>query len=137
MDPYDKFYTGACRKEMHKVFTRLIGAIRDDSFDALDTILTADCVIDCSTYGHHEGIEAIKQHMKWPGPALEVSKARIFNFVARSQGNRGQQSAYVQYIVAKDDGINLFPFLYGGEFANSFRYENGQWKIERMRFDLC
>lgn len=137
MEPYEKFYSGACRKEMHRVFTRLIKAIKDDDFNELDDILTVDCIADFSTYGHLVGLDEIKQNMKWPGPSLEISKARIFNFVARSQGHIGQQIAYVQYIVAKDDGINLYPFLYGGEFSNSFVYIDHQWKINRIRFDLC
>ena len=102
----------------------------------LKTFITDDCIADFSTVGHMEGKEQIGEGLRWPGPALDIRRSTIWNFVARSKAALGQQSAYVQNIFALDDGKHVFPFVFGGQFCNTFRKEDGEWKISHIRFDL-
>lgn len=136
-EKYQKFYSGEVRKAIHTCFCRFIECFRNNTFDNLDELCAKDCIVDFTTIGHVEGLENLKKAFLWPGPCTPISKATIWNFVARSQGHKAVQSAYVQYSRAIDDGVNLYPFLYGGEFSNSYIYENGTWKLSHIRYELC
>lgn len=136
-EQYESFYSGENRRAMHRAFCKLTEAMRSGCYDCLEEICTADCEADFSTVGHLSGLKELRQRLDWPGPETQVSRAGIWNFVARSDGDKGQQSAYVQYIRAVDDGEELYPFLFGGEFSNSFVREDGVWKMNHIRFDLC
>lgn len=135
--PQKFFCAGENRRAMHEVFLKLIEAMRSNCYDGLTDICTWDCKADFSTVGHLSGINEIREKLAWPGPQTEISKASIWNFVARSDKIKGQQLAYVQFIRAIDDGCEVYPFLYGGEFINNFIFVDGQWKISYIRFDLC
>ncbi len=135
---YDKFYTGENRKEIHRLFCRFLECIRSDDFSDLENICSEDCIAEFSTVGKMAGIPAIARGLKWPGPECNVRKVQIWNFVARSsKEGKGQQCSYVQNCMAIDDGVNLFPFLYGGQFCNSYEKRDGVWKMTHIRFDLA
>ncbi len=135
---YDNFYSGKNRKAMFHCFTKLIEAIRCNDFSVLPKICTDDCIADYSTVGRLTGIEEIADGLKWPGPEVPIKKSTIWNFVARSnETGKGQQSVYIQTIMAIDDGVNIFPFLYGGQYCNSFIKTSEGWKINHIRFDLA
>ncbi len=134
---YEQFLSGENRKAMHRVFCRFIECLRSNCMEGLAEICAQDCKADFSTTGHMEGVESMADRLKWQGPETNISRAVIWNFVARSDGSRGQQSAYVQFVRALDDGEELYPFQFGGEFCNSFQCENGVWKLKHIRFDLC
>lgn len=134
---YEQFCSGENRKAMHRVFLRFIEALRSDSFECLPEICTSDCRADFSTVGHLAGIAEMQSKLKWPGPEINISKATVWNFTARSKDENGQQLAYVQFTRGIDDGEQLWPFQFGGEFCNSFVCENGVWKLSHVRFDLC
>lgn len=135
---YETFYTGENRKAIYKAFRSLLECIRTDDYSTLSEICTTDCVAEFSTVGKMKGIDEIAAGLKWPGPDCNVKKAQIWNFVARSNNEGfGQQCAYIQNCMAIDDGINLFPFLYGGQFCNSYQKIEGQWKITHIKFDLA
>lgn len=134
---YESYYTGKNRKAMYRCFCELIDAIRTNEFSAIKNICTEDCVAEFSTAGKFVGIDAIMNGLKWPGPYCQVKKSTIWNFVARSNKEGiGQQSAYVQNIMAIDDGVNVFPFIFGGQYCNSFVETSEGWKISYIRFDL-
>jgi hypothetical protein len=134
---HTRFYSGQNRQAMHRTFTRLVQALRTDDFSSLPELCTPDCVVDISTVGHLVGIPAIAEGLRWPGPATDISKAGVWNFVARSSGDRGVQTADVQLIRAIDDGNDLHPFLWGLQFSNKFVHIGGRWLISHMRVDLC
>ena len=135
---YVDFYTGENRKAIYKLFRSLLECIRSDDYSNIAEIVTPDCICEFSTVGKMVGPEEIAKGLKWPGPECNVKKAQIWNFVARSsKEGKGQQIAYTQQAMAIDDGVNLFPFLYGGQFCNSYEKINGEWKITHIRFDLC
>lgn len=133
----NEFCSGENRRAMHRAFLMLVEALRTNDFSVLGEICTADCKADFSTVGHLSGIEEMQKKLAWKGPDTNVSRATVWNFTARSSETRGQQTAYVQFIRAIEDGEELYPFLYGGEFANSFVCDNGVWKFSHIRFDLC
>lgn len=136
-EKYLEFYTGENRKAMYRCFATLVDAIRSDDFSELDNVLTQDCIAEYSTTGKAIGIEKIKEMLKWPGPEVNVKKATIWNYVSRSnKEGKGQQSAYVESVVAIDDGKNIFPFTYGGVYCNSYVKEDEEWKISHIRYDL-
>jgi len=134
---YEDFYSGPNRIAMHRIFCSFVECLRTDDFRVLKELCTADCKCDFSTAGSMIGIEEMENGLKWPGPSMDISKATIWNFVARSRGGAGRQTAYIQCIRAIDDGISVYPFLYGGQFSNTFVCENGEWKLSDIRFDLC
>lgn len=136
-EKYKEFYTGENRRELHKCFCRLIECFRTNTFDDLHELCTDTCIADVSTIGHVEGIENMKKAFNWPGPNTSVSKATIWNFVARSSRDNAVSNAYVQCIRAITDGVNVHPFLFGGEFNNTFIKENGKWKFTHIRYELC
>ncbi|MCR4634456.1 MAG: nuclear transport factor 2 family protein [Erysipelotrichaceae bacterium] len=133
---YQEFYSGENRKAMHKAFCDLIEMLRTDDFSKINEVLTQDCLADLSTVGHLKGIEEIKEKIGWPGPACNVSKITVWNFVARSHEDRGRMFAYVQCTRAIETDEDLYPFLFGGQFVNSFVKEDGIWKMDHIRFDL-
>lgn len=136
-DKYKNFYSGENRKAIHELFCRLIECFRSDEFDVLDELCTQDCSSEFTTIGHIDGIDKMKQAFKWPGPYTSVSKATIWNFVARSNGNSAVQTAYIQYTRAIDNDTGFYPFLFGGEFSNTLTKEDGKWKFSNLRFELC
>ncbi|MBR0420770.1 MAG: nuclear transport factor 2 family protein [Erysipelotrichaceae bacterium] len=133
---YQSFYSGNNRREMHRTFCRLIEMLRSDDFADLDDVITNDCKADISMLEHLKGIEEIREKISWPGPYCNVSKITIWNFVARSHEERGQMFAYVQCTRAIETDDEIYPFLFGGQFVNSFVKEDGKWKIDHIRFDL-
>lgn len=133
---YINFYSGENRKAIYKTFCRLVDSLRTNSFDSFQTIFSHDCIADVSMTGHGKGIGDMIHLLQWPGPEMDIKKITIWNFVARSHGNMAQQSAYVQCIYAKEDGSNVYPFVFGGHFVNSFVRENNLWKIKHLKFDL-
>ena len=135
-EAYQAFYKGENRKAMHKVFCRFIEMLRNDDLSALDDVMTIDCQADLSTVGHLKGIEEIKEKIGWPGPVCNVSKITIWNFVARSNGDHGCMFAYVQCCRAIEEENDIYPFLFGGQFVNSFIKHASKWKIDHIRFDL-
>lgn len=136
-EKYLNYYSGENRKEIYRIFAILVDAIRSDELDVLKEILTEDCIADYSTYGSTTGIDNIIEMLKWPGPECQVKKTTIWNFVARSnKEGYGQQYAYIQAINAIDDGMNIFPFTYGGRYCNSYIKTEQGWKISHIRFDL-
>lgn len=135
---YEEFYTGENRRAIYRAFRTLMECIRSDNYSMLKEICTDDCIAEFSTVGKMVGPEAIAKGLKWPGPECNVRKVQIWNFVARSnKDGMGQQCAYVQNCMAVDDGVNLFPFLYGGQFCNSYVKTEEGWKISHIRFDLA
>lgn len=137
LSKYLNYYTGENRKAIFVCFAKLVDAIRSNDFSELENILTKDCVAEYSTCGTAQGVDEIKKMLKWPGPECNVKKSTIWNFVARSNNEGfGQQSAYVQCVNAIDDGKNIFPFTFGGQYCNSYVKTNEGWKISHIRFDL-
>lgn len=134
---YLEFYSGENRKAIYLCFAKLIDAVRSQNFSELYNILTEDCIAEYSTTGKAQGIKNIIEMLRWPGPECNIRKSTIWNFVARSdtRGN-GQQSAYVQNIMAIDDGVNVFPFTFGGIYCNTYIKTEEGWKISHIRFDL-
>jgi len=87
--------------------------------------------------GHLKGIDEIRNRIGWPGPETNVSKITVWNFVARSQGDQGIMFAYVQCNRAIEEEDAIYPFLFGGQFVNTFSRRDGIWKMDHLRFDLC
>ena len=96
------FYTGENRRQIHQQFVLLIQMIRDRDFTNVRQVLTEGCEIHFSTAGYHKGIENICRALMWPGIPMDIRKAQILNFVARSRGENAVQTAYIQCIEAKD-----------------------------------
>lgn len=137
LNQYLNFYSGENRKAIYLCFATLVDALRSGELDILREILTEDCIAEYSTTGKAQGISNIIEMLKWPGPDCNVKKSTIWNFVARSnQEGQGQQSAYIESIMAIDDGVNVFPFTFGGVYCNSYVKTNTGWKISHIRFDL-
>ena len=135
-EEYQKYYSGENRKAMHRTFCSFIEMLRTDDFSGLDSVIYEDCKADISMVGHLKGPDEIKEKIGWPGPKCNVSKITVWNFVARSHGDKGQMFAYVQCTRAIEDDKNIYPFLFGGQFVNSFEKVNGVWKMSHIRFDL-
>lgn len=135
-EEYQKYYSGENRKAMHRTFCSFIEMLRTDDFSGLDSVIYEDCKADISMVGHLKGPDEIKEKIGWPGPECNVSKITVWNFVARSHGDKGQMFAYVQCTRAIEDDKNIYPFLFGGQFVNSFEKVNGVWKMSHIRFDL-
>lgn len=134
---YLDFYSGPNRKAMFLCFVKLVDAIRTDDYSSLRDILTEDCIAEYSTCGKATGIKDIAEMLKWPGPDCGVRKSTIWSFVARSNtSGDGAQSAYIQSVMAVDDGVNIFPFTFGGVYCNTFRKTPQGWRISHIRFDL-
>lgn len=134
---YLDFYSGNNRKQIFQTFCTFIEAWRDDDLEKLKSTLFSDVIADISMTGHHEGIPAVCNALRWPGPPMDIKRITINSFIARSHNNIGQQSAYTQHLYAQEDSQNVFPFSFGGQFFNTFAKENGTWKISHIRFDLC
>ncbi|MFQ9514385.1 MAG: nuclear transport factor 2 family protein [Eubacterium sp.] len=136
LNQYLDFYSGNNRKEIYKQFCSLIEAIRTDNYNQFDQLFSSNCIVDVSMTGHGTGISQVINLLKWPGPEMDIRKITIWNFVSRSHNDIAQQSAYVQCIFAKEDEHNVYPFVFGGHFVNSYIKENGRWKIKHLKFDL-
>lgn len=137
LERYLKFYSGENRKAIYVCFAKLVDAIRSNDFSELPSILTKDCIAEYSNAGTAQGIDNIIKMLRWPGPECQVRKSTIWNFVARSdRKGKGQQSAYIQSVMAIDDGVNIYPFTYGGVYCNSYVETEEGWKISHIRFDL-
>lgn len=133
---YLNFYSGPNRKAIFAGFHHLLEYLRTDDTEQLTDILTGNCIADISMLGHIEGRENILRRLKWPGPQMDIRKVTMWNFVSRSHGNHAQQSAYIQCIFAQCDEENVYPFVWGGHFVNSWIKEESNWKIRHMKFDL-
>ena len=136
LEDYVHFYSGENRKAIYRNFHLFVESWRTNNLTIISNLITRDCVADISMLGHLEGADSISQGLFWPGPKMDIRKISISNFVERSHGSFAQQSAYVQCIFAMDDGDNVFPFIFGGHFCNSYYKENNEWKIQHIRFDL-
>lgn len=139
MNYYDKyldFYHGENRKQMFMTFCTFVEGIRDMDCDKLRTVLTDNCVGDISMTGHFSGKENVIRGLLWPGPRMDVTRITINSFLSRSHGDHGQQCAYTQHLYSLVDKDNVFPFVFGGQFCNSYRKEHGIWKISHVRYDL-
>jgi len=134
---YDPFYTGRNRKEIFHLYCSFIEAMRSDDYARLDEICTENCELHISTIGHVYGVENMKQAMKWPGPAVDISRASIWNFTVRSHGDRAVQYAYVQCTRAIEDEKDVYAFQYGFRFSNCLIKEENRWKFSIIRADLC
>ncbi len=137
MKPYENFYTGKNRKAMFHIFSSFIELMKNDDYENISDFCTDNCEVHISTIGHLKGIKEIQKKMKWPGPFTEISRATILNFVARSHGNEGQQTAYVQCSRSVVDNDDIYPFFFGYQFSNHFILEKGIWKLDCIRADLC
>jgi len=133
---YDKYYSGENRRAIFHCFCAFIESMRTDDYSKLEDICTENCEAHISTVGHLQGIEAIREGLKWPGPKTEVSRATIWNFVARTHNGEGKQTAYVECTRAVDDGTDVYAFQFGFMFSNHYVKENGVWKIDCIRADL-
>ena len=133
---YLDYYSGQNRKAIFHNFYEMISGLRADDFSKYPELFTKDCIADISMTGHAEGVDALIHALRWPGPAMDISKITIWNFMARSHGNIAQQSAYFQCIYALEDEHQVYPFVFGGHFVNSYIKENGTWKIKHLKFDL-
>ncbi|MFQ9514383.1 MAG: hypothetical protein ACLRZ9_01010 [Eubacterium sp.] len=133
---YKNFYSGKNRREMFMTFCKLIEGIRDNDINKLSEILTDDCIADISMNGHHFGKTAVINALLWPGPKMDLYRITFNSFISRSHNNIGQQCAYTQHLYSIIDGDNVYPFIFGGQFCNSYVYENSHWLINHIRFDL-
>ena len=137
LEKYLRYYSGENRRAIYTAFATLVDAIRSGELEQLRGILTEDCIAEYSTCGTATGVNQIINLLAWPGPDCNVKRSTIWNFVARSNTQGvGQQSAYVQCIMAIDDGVNVFPFTFGGLYCNSFVKQDDVWKLSHIRFDL-
>lgn len=133
---YLDYYSGENRKAIFLNFYQIMEGLRTDNFCGFSNLLTSDCIADISMLGHMEGLENIKKRLKWPGPKMDITKLYISNFVARSHDDRAQLSAYIQCIYALCGEENVYPFVFGGHFINSYEKADGMWKVNHMKFDL-
>lgn len=136
LQKYLDFYSGENRKAIYKNFSGLIDSLRTDNFNSFDQLFTSDAVADISMTGHHKGIQQIIKGIRWPGPEMAIRKISIYNFVSRSHNDIAQQSAYIQCIFAQEDKDNVYPFVFGGHFVNTYIKKNNVWKIKHLKFDL-
>ncbi|MDE5910206.1 MAG: nuclear transport factor 2 family protein [Lachnospiraceae bacterium] len=124
------------RYEIYQVFCQFVEALRIGQPKRIRNLCTEDCLADMSTVGSLVGVDAIVEALKWPGPELQIRKSAIQNLVIRNDGRIAQQSAYVTNIFAQDDGEQVYPFVFGGIYCNSYiKTENG-WKLNHIRYDL-
>lgn len=133
---YINYYSGENRKAIFQQFYNFIDCLRRGNEDEFSNILLDNCIADISMTGHHKGIDEIKKGLQWPGPKMDIRKIMIYNFVSRSHDNHASQSAYVQCIFAQEDQEHVYPFVFGGHFLNTFKKEDGTWKISHIKFDL-
>ncbi|MGG5318546.1 nuclear transport factor 2 family protein [Enterococcus sp. AZ072] len=133
---YIDFYSGNNRKELFSQFYSFISSLQDNNFENFADFFVEDCKADISMTGHFETIEEVKNGLRWPGPSMDIQRITIWNFVARSTGDRAQQSAYVQCIYGKKSGGIIHPFVFGGHFVNTFKKTMNGWKISHLKFDL-
>mgnify|MGYP004632895255 CR=1 FL=1 len=133
---YLNFYTGKNRKEIFRLFCTFIESLRDEDKEKMESCLSPDCIADISMTGHFEGIENVIEGLSWPGPSMDVKRITINSFIARTHATKGQQCAYTQHLYAINSEKDTFPFVFGGQFMNSYEKISGQWKISHIRYDL-
>jgi hypothetical protein len=122
---------------MLATFAAMIEAIRTDDVDAVAALCAPECIAHVSTVGTLIGPAAIAEGLCWPGPATAVSKATIWNFVARSDEARAVQTADVQWIRATDDGRRIHPFLWGLQWFAEMAPSDDGWRFTTIRADLA
>ncbi|MBQ9328877.1 MAG: nuclear transport factor 2 family protein [Solobacterium sp.] len=138
VETYVNFYSGENKKQIYRMVDRFCQAVRTGALDELDDMLSDDCVVDVSMVGRNiTGSNAIKEAFTWPGEEMDIRKFNIFSYVCRIHENEGRIYFYNQAIVAKDDGVNVFPFTFGGHFAMHVIKADGVWKFKRIKYDLC
>ena len=136
LENYLNYYTGENRKQIFKIFFDFINCLRTNDYDTMKTLLSDDCIADISMTGHFEGAGQVCEGLSWPGPKMDVQRITFSSFVCRTHDCEARQCAYTQHLYALEDEKNVFPFTFGGEFNNSYRKINGQWKISHIRYDL-
>jgi hypothetical protein len=136
LNKYLDFYQGPNRKAIYKLFCEFIEALRTDNMEALSGLLTEDCAADISMVGKVQGRDACLKALAWPGPQMDIRKIMFWGFLSRSHNGIAQQYSHIQAIFAQDDGVDVYPFVFGGQFCMSYRIEDELWKISHIRFDL-
>ena len=137
VDRYVDFYSGPNKKIIYRMIDGFAQAVRTGQLDVLDDMLSNDCVASISMIKKGiRGIEEIKKALTWPGEQMDIRKFNIFDYVCRYAGNQAQVYFYNQCIVAKDDGVNVFPFVFGGQFCIHLIKKEEEWRMDSIKYDL-
>ncbi len=117
-------------------FLKYVNALESDDMNLLDEVLSKDVVLESTNYGNAIGLSNVKAKLKWQGVDINVSRYKIFNFVAFTENEVASQSAVVTALVGWKEETYLYYFNFGGYYLNDWTKEDGIWKIKHIRFNL-
>lgn len=123
------------RLRIKEVLNQYVEALESDE-SALKSLLTENCILDSTNYGKAEGREAVIEKLRWRGCPLNVSKYKIFNFVAFTKGTEAVSSCVISALVGQEDSDYFHWFQFSGYCLNDYVLEQGEWKISKIRFQL-
>lgn len=137
VDCYVNFYSGPNKKIIYRMVDSFCQSVRTGELDALNEMITDNCTADISMIAKGiSGRENIKKALSWPGEEMDIRKFNLFSYVCRLHNGEAQVYFYNQCIVAKDDGKNVFPFVFGGQFCLHLKKIEDLWKIDTIKYDL-
>ena len=122
-------------EQIKAVFDKFIQALEMFEPERLSSLLAPEASAALSTLGQFDGAAAIVNGLKWNGVRMDVSKQRIFHYVAKITGDIAVQCAYVQALIGVHRGTQLYPFQYGGRYANTYKKTNDGWRITEIKYD--
>lgn len=124
------------RDQIKERFNEFVDCIEKQNVENLKTFFKSDAIGHFSTVGERRGDQEIATSFNVAESGINVSRYLIANFVVHTDGNRARQSAYVMSLVGKDDGKFLFSFEYGGKYLLDWTFENDEWMINEIWYDL-
>lgn len=122
------------RDKIKQQFEKFICALEKNDMSYLETVISSDCRMQSETVGEAEGLEIIKQKLKWRGPALDYSRYRIYNTCIFQKEDRAVQSSYVVATVGVKENYYLHWFTFGGHYLIDWKKEAEEWKMNHIRY---
>lgn len=131
-----QYYSDSEKNEIRQIFGAFIYAIQTHNVNALSEVLHENVTANYSTMGSISGAENVAQSIIWQGRPINISNHTICNYVCRHDNGKAQDFACVLTFLAHDNGLRLFPLLYGGMYCNTYIKTASGWKISEIKYDL-
>lgn len=124
-------------KEIKENFEKFVEAMEKDDYSEIGEYMSESVKGYFSTIGYVDGIDEMKEKMRWRGKHYDEHIIRITNFADRGNNTQVQQSAYIQGMVCVEKDDFLHVFLYGGHFAVSYEFDKNmeRWLMTEIRYD--